>query len=102
MDGGETMFSILLKHMKAGLDRLRVSLTSFIPPGKGAVVKQSSGKLYIEETAAQLLRISRKDGEDGDCIGLFELPNWNEIPELQVYIKTIKVVALSYSQEKTG
>ena len=37
-----------------------------------------------------------------NCIGPFEVPNWNEIPELQVYIKTRKGVALSYSQEKAG
>ena len=29
-----------------------------------------------------------------NCIGSFEVPNWNEIPELQVYIKTRKGVVL--------
>ena len=37
-----------------------------------------------------------------NCIDPFDVPNWNEIPALQVYIKTRKGVALSYSQEKAG
>lgn len=38
-----------------------------------------------------------------NCIGPFEIPDWNKIPELQVYIKTRKGVALSYSgAEKVG
>ncbi len=33
-----------------------------------------------------------------NCIGPFEVPDWSKIPELQVYIKTRKGVALSYSK----
>lgn len=31
------------------------------------------------------------------CIGTFEVPDWNNIPELAVYIRTRKGVALSYA-----
>ena len=38
-----------------------------------------------------------------NCIVLFEVQYWNKIPELQIYIKTRKGVALGYSQaEKVG
>ncbi len=36
-----------------------------------------------------------------NCIGAFEVPEWKNIPELEVLIETRKGVALSYSQ-KTG
>jgi len=34
-----------------------------------------------------------------NCIGAFEVPNRESIPELEIYIKTRKGVALSYSQK---
>ena len=34
------------------------------------------------------------------CIGAFEVPDWKDIPEIDILIKTRKGVALSYTSEK--
>ena len=40
--------------------------TTHLAVGKEAALKQSSKKIYANDTAALLLRISRDDGEDGE------------------------------------
>ena len=34
------------------------------------------------------------------CIGVFEVPDWKDIPEIDILIETRKGVALSYTPEK--
>ncbi|SHI07344.1 protein of unknown function [Sporobacter termitidis DSM 10068] len=34
------------------------------------------------------------------CIGAFEVPDWKDIPEIDILIETRKGVALSYTNEK--
>ena len=34
------------------------------------------------------------------CIGAFEVPDWKDIPEIDILIETRKGVALSYTPEK--